>query len=51
MEKEFKTQLFNKETQIIQLQTKLDLLTGNKKTISTPDIKRVYISKYTKRNS
>ena len=49
MEKEFKTQLFNKETQIIQLQTKLDLLTGNKKTISTPDIKRVFISNSSKR--
>ena len=49
MENDFKNQLNNKESQIIQLQTKLDLLTGNKKTLSTPDIKRVFISNSSKR--
>ena len=48
MEKDFKTQLYNKEAQIIQLQTKIDLLSGNKKTLTTPEIKRVFISNSSK---
>ena len=48
MEKEYKTKLNNKETQIIQLQTKIDLLTGNKKALSPPDIKKVFISNSSK---
>ena len=48
MEKEYKNKLNNKETQIIQLQTKIDLLTGSKKAISPPDIKKVFISNSSK---
>ena len=48
MEKDFKTQLYNKEAQIIQLQTKIDLLSGSKKTLTTPEIKRVFISNSSK---
>ena len=48
MEKEYKTKLNNKETQIIQLQTKIDLLTGDKKALSPPDIKKVFISNSSK---
>ena len=48
MEKEYKTKLNEKETQIIQLQTKIDLLTGNKKAFSPPDIKKVFISNSSK---
>ena len=48
MEKEYKNKLNNKETQIIQLQTKIDLLTGSKMAISPPDIKKVFISNSSK---
>ena len=48
MEKKYKNKLNNKETQIIQLQTKIDLLTGSKKAISPPDIKKVFISNSSK---
>ena len=48
MEKEYKNKLNNKETQIIQLQTKIELLTGSKKAISPPDIKKVFISNSSK---
>ena len=48
MEKEYKNQLYNKESQIIQLQTKIEILTGNKKTFTTPEIKRVFISNSSK---
>ena len=48
MEKEYKAQLYNKESEIIQLQTKIELLTGNKKSLSPPDIKKVFISNSSK---
>ena len=48
MEKEYKAKLNNKETQIIQLQTKIDLLTGSKKALSPPDIKKAFISNSSK---
>ena len=48
MEKDYKTQLYNKESQIIQLQTKIELLNGNKKTYTNPEIKRVFISNSSK---
>ena len=48
MEKEYKAKLNNKETQIIQLQTKIDLLTGSKKALSPPDVKKAFISNSSK---
>ena len=40
IEKEYKTKLYNKDSEIIQLQTKLELLSGGKKTISNPEKQR-----------
>ena len=48
MEKEYKTQLINKESLIIQLQTRIDILSGNKKSFPNPEIKRVFISNSSK---
>ena len=48
MEKEYKSQLNSKETEIIQLQAKIEILSGNKKPITTPEIKRVLISNSSK---
>ena len=48
MEKDYKAQLYIKENQIIQLQTKIELLSGGKKTITTPEVKRVFISNSSK---
>ena len=48
MEKEYKTQLINKDSLIVQLQTKIDILTGGKKSLPNPEIKRVFISNSSK---
>lgn len=48
MEKDYKAQLYIKENQIIQLQTKIELLSGGKKTITTSEVKRVFISNSSK---
>ena len=44
LENDFKMQLYNKESQIIELQSKLDSLSGINKNFTTPEIKRVFIN-------
>ena len=44
LENDFKMQLYNKESQIIELQSKLDSLSCINKNFTTPEIKRVFIN-------